>query len=52
VSKAGFNVGAGMLFDVTSRIGVEGVYYLHSINTDESMTRFSTVQAGVRIRIP
>ncbi len=50
VSKAGVNLGGGLLYDVTARAGVEGVYYLHRINTEDSSTRFSTLQFGVRIR--
>jgi opacity protein-like surface antigen len=51
-TKAGFNVGGGVIYDVTPKVSVEGVYNFHTVNTSGSAARFSTLQGGVRIRVP
>jgi lysyl endopeptidase len=48
-SKFGANVGAGILYQLTSRLGLQGSYNFHNVNTPVSATRFSTVQGGIRI---
>jgi hypothetical protein len=48
-SYFGSNVGAGFLYQITPRFGIQGSYNLHNINTPGSATRFSTVQGGIRI---
>jgi hypothetical protein len=48
-TKLGVNAGGGVLFDVTSKWGIEGVYQYHTINTSGSTTNFSTVQIGLRV---
>ncbi|HEV7505503.1 MAG TPA: hypothetical protein VGS07_11370 [Thermoanaerobaculia bacterium] len=47
-TKFGGNVGAGLLYDMSSTWGLEGVYNFHTINTSGESTRFSTVQVGIR----
>jgi opacity protein-like surface antigen len=50
-TKFGWNAGGGVLYDVTSTWGVEGVYNYHSTRVGGGNTAdFSTVQAGARIR--
>jgi hypothetical protein len=51
-SNGGVNVGAGVIYDVNPRLSIEGVYNFHTVNTPVDATRFSTLQGGVRIRIP
>jgi hypothetical protein len=51
-SDMGVNVGAGVLYDLTPRVGIEGVYTFHAVNSDDRGSRFSTIQAGIRIRLP
>ena len=43
----GVNVGGGVLYEITPKVGVQGSYNFHSVNTGPA-THFSTVQAGVR----
>jgi hypothetical protein len=47
-SHFGGNVGTGILFELTPRFGLQASYNLHNINTPGSVTRFSTIQGGVR----
>jgi len=47
MTKFGGNVGAGLLFDLSSTWGFEGVYNFHAINTGVD-TKFSTMQVGIR----
>jgi opacity protein-like surface antigen len=47
--KWGINGGMGVLYDVNSRWGVEGVYNYHRISASPDLN-FSTLQAGLRIR--
>ena len=47
-TKLGGNVGAGLLWDISSTWGFEGVYNFHTINTGGSKTEFSTLQVGIR----
>lgn|GEM_PF-1733105 len=47
-TKLGGNVGAGLLWDISSTWGLEGVYNFHTINTGGSKTKFSTLQVGIR----
>jgi hypothetical protein len=44
----GGNVGAGFLYELTPRFGLQGSYNFHTVNTPGSATRFSTLQGGVR----
>ena len=44
----GGNLGAGLLYDLSSRIGVDGQYNYHIVNTAGGTTRFSSVQGGIR----
>jgi len=49
-TKFGGNVGAGILFEITPRFGLQGSYNFHAVNTTFATTRFSTLQGGVRFR--
>jgi len=49
-TRFGGNVGAGVLYEVTPKFGVQGSYNFHIVNTSGSTFRFSTVQGGVRFR--
>ncbi|HEX6465490.1 MAG TPA: hypothetical protein VFZ98_13600, partial [Vicinamibacterales bacterium] len=51
-SESGFNLGGGAIFDVDPHWSVEGVYNFHRVSTSVSATKFSTLQGGVRIRLP
>lgn len=44
----GGNFGAGVLYELTSRFGLQGSYNFHTINTPGTVTRFSTIQGGIR----
>ena len=48
-SDVGANVGGGVLYEITPRLGLQGSYSFHSVNTPGFATRFSTVQGGVRL---
>jgi hypothetical protein len=48
-SDFGGNIGAGALYQLTSRFGLQGSYNFHNVNTSVSATRFSTVQGGIRL---
>ena len=48
-SHFGGNVGAGVLYEVTPKFGLQGSYNFHAFNTS-SGAKFSTVQGGVRFR--
>lgn len=45
----GGNVGAGVLYEVTPRFGIQGSYNFHSFSSG-SVVKYSTVQGGVRFR--
>jgi uncharacterized protein YegL len=47
-TKAGANAGFGVLYDLSSVWGIEGVYNYHWINTSVSKSKFSTLQIGIR----
>jgi len=47
-TKFGGNVGGGVLYSLTSRVGLEGAYNFHVINTPGAATKFSTLQGGIR----
>jgi len=47
-TKFGGNVGTGVLYALTSGVGLQGSYNFHMINTAVEATKFSTVQAGIR----
>jgi hypothetical protein len=47
-TKAGANAGFGVLYDLSSVCGIEGVYNYHWINTSGSSAKFSTLQIGIR----
>ncbi len=44
----GGNVGAGVLYELRSRFGLQGSYNFHAVNTPVEATKFSTVQGGIR----
>ena len=44
----GGNVGAGVLYQITPKFGIQGSYNFHAVNTSGSAFKFSTVQGGVR----
>ena len=46
-TRFGGNVGAGVLYEITPKFGVQGSYNQHIVNTSGTF-RFSTVQGGVR----
>lgn len=45
----GGNVGGGILYQVTPRVGIQGSYNFHAFSAGDGL-RFSTVQGGVRFR--
>jgi opacity protein-like surface antigen len=45
----GGNIGAGVLYEVTPKFGIQGSYNFHAFTVGDG-TRFSTVQGGVRFR--
>ncbi len=47
-TKFGGNVGAGLLWDISSTWGLEAVYNFHAVSTSGSNTEFSTLQIGIR----
>lgn len=44
----GGNFGGGILYDLTSHWGLRADYNLHALNTPGSVTKFSTIQFGLR----
>jgi hypothetical protein len=48
-AKFGGNFGAGLLYNLTPRFGLEGAYNFHVVNTSGAATKFSTLQAGIRL---
>jgi hypothetical protein len=44
----GGNVGGGVLYSITSRVGLQGSYNFHAIKTPVT-TEFSTVEGGIRV---
>ena len=44
----GGNVGAGVLFEINHRVGVQGSYNFHVVSTPIEATKFSTFQGGIR----
>jgi hypothetical protein len=44
----GGNAGGGLLYSPTARIGLEGSYNFHAVNTPVAVTHFSSLQVGVR----
>lgn len=49
-SHFGGNVGVGVLFEVSPKVGVQGSYNFHSFTLSGDGARFSTVQGGIRFR--
>jgi len=45
----GGNVGAGLQFKLSSRLGLQGSYNFHAVNTAGGATEFSTAQLGLRL---
>ncbi|HEY6250001.1 MAG TPA: VWA domain-containing protein [Candidatus Angelobacter sp.] len=45
----GGNIGGGVLCNLTSRLGLQGSYNFHGVNTPVAATKFSTFQGGVRL---
>jgi hypothetical protein len=41
-------VGVGVLHEFNARLGLEGVYNFHTVNTPGSSSQFSTIQGGLR----
>ena len=50
-TKFGWNVGTGLLYDISSSWGIEGVYNFHSVSISPTDARFSTLQIGIRHRV-
>jgi hypothetical protein len=50
-TEIGGNVGAGLLFALTPRFGVEVSYNLYAASLGESTATFSTVEGGIRVRL-
>lgn len=48
-THVGGNAGAGILFHIAPRLGLEGSYNFHLIDTPGATTRFSAVQGGIRV---
>jgi hypothetical protein len=46
----GGNLGAGILYEVTPRFGLQGSYNFHIISASGFSPRYSTLQGGVRFR--
>ena len=46
--KFGGNLGVGGLFQLTSRFGLQASYNFHAVNTSGTLTKFSTLQGGIR----
>jgi len=44
----GGNFGAGILYNITPNWGLQGSYNFHALNTPGAVTKFSTLQAGIR----
>jgi opacity protein-like surface antigen len=49
-SDFGFNVGNGIQFNVTPRVGIEAQYNFHLVATPGPNVKFSTLQGGLRFR--
>lgn len=47
-TRAGFNGGAGLLYQLTPGLAVEGVVNYHNVNTNADSVSFTTVQVGLR----
>ena len=45
----GGNFGAGILYHITANWGLQGSYNFHAVNTPAAATKFSTLQAGIRL---
>jgi opacity protein-like surface antigen len=48
-TRFGGKVGAGLLYSLTSQVGLQGSYNFHIVDTPEAATKFSTLQAGIRL---
>jgi len=48
-SSVGGNVGAGVLYQITPRFGLQASYNFHTVDRSRPSPRFSTVQGGVRL---
>lgn len=48
-THVGANVGTGILFRLSPRVGIQGSYNFHNVGTPAVVTRFSTVQGGLRL---
>jgi hypothetical protein len=44
----GGNFGAGILYNITLNWGLHGSYNFHAVNTPGAVTKFSTLQTGIR----
>ncbi len=44
----GGNFGAEILYNITPNWGLQGSYNFHAVNTPGAVTKFSTLQAGIR----
>jgi hypothetical protein len=45
----GGNFGGGVLFNLTSRLGLQGSYNFHVVDTSGTATKWSDVQVGLRV---
>jgi hypothetical protein len=46
----GGNFGGGVLFNLTSHFGLQGLYTFHVVNTAGAATKWANAQAGVEVR--
>jgi von Willebrand factor type A domain len=47
-TRAGGSAAGGVLFELTPRLGIEGVYSYHVVNTEHDSLSFAALQAGIR----
>jgi len=47
-SYFGGNFGGGLLYELTSQLGLQSSYNFHTVNTPVAATKFSTLQGGIR----
>ena len=47
-TRFGASVGGGLLYQLTPKLGIEGVYHYTNVNTQGDSVSFSSLQAGVR----
>jgi hypothetical protein len=47
-TRAGGSASGGVLFELTPRLGIEGVYSYHVVNTEHDSLSFAALQVGIR----